>query len=553
MVADAADVLATYADPALCVAEMLCDRHPADAVAFTFVTPDATSGDIESADVTFGELGEASRRFAAALADLGVLPGDRVAVLMGRSADLVAVLLGIWRRGAVHVPLFTAFSRPQVELRLRAARAKVVVVDADQYPKVAGTPVAGGPGVTRVVVAGEPPGESTPPPAGPLRLSEVLAAADPASPGARAVAVGPDGPLLLVFTSGTTGAPKGVAVPARGLAHKELYMTYGLDLRADDVYWNAADPGWAYGLFYAVIGSMLLGRRGVLLRAGFSAPLTATVLQRLGVTNYAAAPTVYRALRAMRDELPPVKLRCASSAGEPLTPEVAAWAEKALGARIRDHYGQTELGMTIVEGWHPTQTLPGGLQGGGLPMPGFTLRVLALDSDEEAPPGTLGRVALDIPASPCMTFTGYWEDAERSAERFRADGRWYFTGDAGTAYPDGSIAVSARDDDVIVMAGYRIGPLEIENVLATHEAVAESAVIGAPDEIRGEVVEAYVVLRPGHEPSDALAAELRALVQADYAAHAFPRKVHFVDALPKTPSGKIQRVVLRERRSASAS
>jgi acetyl-CoA synthetase len=328
----------------------------------------------------------------------------------------------------------------------------------------------------------------------------------------------------------------------------ELYMTYGLDVRPEDVYWNAADPGWAYGLFYAVIGSMLIGRRGILLRAGFSAALTARVLTELGVTNYAAAPTVYRALRAMREQLPAVSLRCLSSAGEPLTPEVAAWAEKALGGRIRDHYGQTELGMTIVEGWHPAQSRPERLAGAGLPMPGFTLRVLALDADVEAPAGTLGRVAVDIAASPCMTFSGYWEDPGRSSERFSADGCWYFTGDAGTAYADGSLAVSARDDDVIVMAGYRIGPLEVENVIATHDAVAECAVIGAPDEIRGEVVEAFVVLRPGAEAGPALEAELQQLVKTGYASHAYPRRVHVVDALPKTPSGKIQRTLLRARR-----
>lgn len=535
-----ADVLAAYADPALCAADLLCDRHPPDAVAFTVVGPGPAGDRLSPVDVTFGELRAGSARFAAVLADLGVAPGDRVAVLMGKSVDLVTVLLGIWRRGAVHVPLFTAFSAPQVQLRLVAARAKLVVVDDDQYAKVAGAPAG-----TRVVVAGPQPAP------GVETLAGVLAAADPDDAGARAVAVGPDAPLLLVFTSGTTGAPKGVAMPLRGLAHMELYMSYGLDVRADDVYWNAADPGWAYGLYYAVIGPLLTGRRAILLRAGFTAPLTARVLTEFGVTNYAAAPTVYRALRAMRDELPPISLRCASSAGEPLTPEVARWAEEALGARIRDHYGQTELGMTVVEGWRPEQTLPGGLTGSGLPMPGFALRVLALDADVEAPTGVLGRVVVDVPASPCMTFSGYWEDPARSGDRFSADGRWYYTGDAGTAYADGSLAVSARDDDVIVMAGYRIGPLEIENVLATHEAVAESAVIGAPDEIRGEVIEAFVVPRPGYAAGAALVAELQALVKKEYAAHAFPRRIHFVDALPKTPSGKVRRTVLRERRRAA--
>jgi acetyl-CoA synthetase len=536
-----ADPPAGYDDPGLCAATLLCDRHPPDRVAFTFVEPD-----LSSTDVTFGELREASARCAAALAGLGVGPGDRVGVLMGKSADLVTTLLGIWRRGAVHVPLFTAFSRPAVSLRLDAARAKVVVVDADQYAKVSPDDASVVGGGALVVVAGAAP-------AGVPALADLLAAADPASPDARAVAVGPEGVFLLVFTSGTTGTPKGVTVALKALAGNEVYMTYGLDVRPDDVYWNAADPGWAYGLFYAVVGSMLLGVRGIVLRAGFSAALTGRVLAEFGVTNLAAGPTAYRALRAERESLPPgIALRCASAAGEPLTAEVAAWSEKALGARIRDHYGQTELGMTIVEGWHPDFARPEGIQGAGLPMPGWTLRVLALDSETEAPTGTLGRVAVDIPASECMYFDGYWEDPGRSEERFSADGRWYFTGDAGTAYPDGSLTVSARDDDVITMAGYRIGPIEIENVLALHESVAESAVIGAPDELRGEVLEAFVVLRAGFAGGDELTAELQRLVKTQYAAHAYPRAVHYVESLPKTPSGKVRRTVLRAERAAAS-
>jgi acetyl-CoA synthetase len=183
----------------------------------------------------------------------------------------------------------------------------------------------------------------------------------------------------------------------------------------------------------------------------------------------------------------------------------------------------------------------------GLPLPGWSAAVLHEDRDEVAPPGTPGRVAIDVTASPLLWFEGYVGAPNKTAERFTADGRWYVTGDAGSVDEDGHFYFSARDDDVIIMAGYRIGPFDVESVLVMHERVAEAAVVGMPDPLRGESLEAFVVLRGGGRGDDALVRELQQLVKDKFAAHAYPRRVHFVDELPKTPSGKVQRFLLRQR------
>jgi acetyl-CoA synthetase len=292
-----------------------------------------------------------------------------------------------------------------------------------------------------------------------------------------------------------------------------------------------------------------MGRSTILLRAGFDAELTWRLLSQLRVTNFAAAPTVYRALRNTPGPVPAdLSLRCLSSAGEPLNPDVVSWAQETFGVPVHDHYGQTEVAMVIVNGWHPAIRRPLKPGSMGHPLPGWTVEVLRDTADEVAPAGTLGRVAIDLHNSPAMTFTGYHEAPEKTAERISADGRWYYTGDAGSRDEDGYLFFSARDDDVIIMAGYRIGPFDIESVLVEHPDVAEAAVVGVPDELRGEVIEAFVVPRAGAGSSDDLATELQQHVKTRYAAHAYPRVVHFVEELPKTPSGKIKRFELRNRR-----
>jgi acetyl-CoA synthetase len=489
----------------------------------------------------YGHLRRESSRFAAALAELDVGPGDWVAVLMGKSTELVVVLLGIWRRGAVHVPLFTAFATPAIALRLTASQAKVVVTDADQKGKLQPGPDLPADASWRVVVVGGAPE------GGELSFAQLLADQGPDESAVPSVAAGGEGALVLLFTSGTTGTPKGVLVPVKALASFQAYLELGLDVAPDDVYWNAADPGWAYGLYYAILAPMAAGVRSLLLHAGFSAPLTWQVIEHFGVTNVAAAPTVYRTLRADPAPIPRgLKLRRASSAGEPLTPEVIGWAEGQLGVPVRDHYGQTEHGMVIVNGWADAVREPVRPGSMGRPLPGWSAAVLDEGSSERLPPGEVGRVAIDVARSPLMWFSGY----AGAPGRFTDDGAWYLTGDAGSVDEDGHFYFSSRDDDVIIMAGYRIGPFDVESVLISHPRVMEAVVIGVPDALRGEVLEAFIVLRTGDTGDGVLATERQQLVKQKFAAHAYPRTVHFVEELPKTPSGKIQRFVLRQQRRA---
>lgn len=526
-------LVALYSAPDTSVAQVICDAHPPRAVACTVVEPD-----LSFTELTYGELRTLSETFAQALAEEGVGPGDRVATLLGKSVDYLVTLLGIWRLGAVHVPLFTAFAPPAIAARLRGSGAKAVVCDAAQRPKLAAAELAGGP--WQVIVSR--PNQRHP---GDLEFAELMAQSRPGRP---AAALGGEAPIIHIYTSGTTGSPKAVVVPTRALAGFRAYGEFALNLRPDELYWCVADPGWAYGLYFGVLSSLAMGVPSLLVAAQFSPALTWRVLERFPVANITAAPTVYRALRASGGPVPAgLKLRRASSAGEPLTPEVNEWAVKALGVPVHDHYGQTEAGMLVNNHHHPELT--GELRVGsmGRPMPGWRVVVLREDADEVAPPGTTGRIAVDA-ASPLAWFSGYLDDPARSREKFTADGRWYLTGDVGRIDDDGYVYFSARDDDVIIMAGYRIGPFEIESVLATHPAVTECAVIAVPDEIRGEVLEAFVVPRdPAAVPPD-LARQLVDLVRMGYAAHAYPRAVHVVSELPKTPSGKIQRFVLRARR-----
>jgi acetyl-CoA synthetase len=527
-----AELLAAYGDQQASAAHLLCDRHDQGAVAYSIVRTDLTS-----TDLTYGDLRRESERLAAALHSLGVRPGTRVATLMGKGQRYLVSVLAIWRLGAVHVPLFTAFASSAIAFRLGASRCKWVICDGAQRPKLATEGMLPDP-PWQVITTGDSDASS-------IGYEELVARNLPLTAPAR---LGGDWPIVEIYTSGTTGTPKGVIVPLRALASFHAYARYGLDLRADDVYWNAADPGWAYGLYYAVLAALATGARGVIYEGGFAVESTFEILRRFGVTNFAGAPTVFRALRASGiAPAPGLRLRCLSSAGEPLTPEVNEWAASALGLAVHDHYGQTESGMLINNHHHPQQRRPLKRGSMGHSMPGWKAAILRSDSDELARPGEVGRVAIDLHASPLAWFAGYVRDPDRSAERFSGDRRWYYTGDAGRMDEEGYIYFSARDDDVIIMAGYRIGPVEVESVLVAHPAVSECAVVAAPDEVRGEVLEAFVVLRNGCAASDELTAQLQGWVKRGYAAHAYPRRVHYVEHLPRTPSGKVQRYVLRRQ------
>jgi acetyl-CoA synthetase len=486
----------------LTVASVLCDDHPAEDIAFV-----AVDRDLETEHLTYGALADRSKRLARALRERGITRGSRVGVLMGKTSQLPVVLLAIWRLGAVHVPLFTAFAGPAIRQRLEGANATLVVADADQHHKLEGIAI---PVLTTGADVDELVGTHAP-----IESSE---------------AIGPDGLFIQLYTSGTTGTPKGVGVPAFAIASFISYMTYGLGLSRDDVFWNVADPGWAYGLYYAIVGPLATGTANILLASGFSAELTIRVIEELRVTNLAASPTVYRALKKDGPRLR-TSLRAASSAGEPLTPDVVAWAPAALGTSVRDHWGQTEQGMGIVNAWDERlrrEVRPGSM---GQALPGFVA-------------GTLGSsIVLSVAESPLMWFTGYVGAPRETSERFTVGRDWYLTGDVGRAEA-GNFYFASRDDDVILAAGYRIAPFDIESVLASDPDVAEAAVVGRPDEVRGEVVEAFVILNSGAGVGD-LEKRLQARVRNEYGAHAYPRRVHVVTSLPKTPSGKVQRFVLR--------
>lgn len=536
------ELLAQYSAPAACAAEILCDRHDPDQVAFTLV-----DADLSGTDLRYGELRAESTAVAAGLAGLGVGPGDRVATLLGKGREYLVTVLAIWRLGAVHVPLFTAFAPAAIAERLEISRAKVVVCDPLQRPKL--DPADGATRRDWRVVLVREPGQDG---GAPTDVDFAALAATPVTTDPTA-AMGGDAPMVLIYTSGTTGRPKGVVLPLRALATWQVYLEYGLYVTPDDVYWCVADPGWTYGLYSAVLAPMAAGRRSLFVRSQFHPATAWQVLGAWQVTNVTAAPTVYRAMRAAAGPSPgDLAVRRAASAGEPLTAEVNQWAPAALGAPVHDHYGQTEAGMLICNHHHPGLGRPLRAGSMGHSAPGWSGVVLHQERDEPVPPGTPGRIAFDLAASPMAWFDGYLDEPEKSAEKFTADRRWYLTGDTGSCDEDGYLWFKGRDDDVILMAGYRIGPFDVESVLLAHPAVAECAVIAVPDEIRGEVIEAFVVVRgsapTGPDDQARLADELRQWVRSRYAAHAYPRTVHFIPELPKTHSGKVQRHLLRRQR-----
>ena len=400
------------------VAGLLCDRHPPDDVALHH--SDASGRRVT---LTFADLYDLSARSAGALADMGVSAGDRVATLLPKSPELMAATVGLWRLGAAHVPLFTAFGPEAVRYRVVDSGARVVVTDSVQRDKLGG--LAGDVDVRIVTV--EEAGETVPD--GDVGFGAALEKAH-ALP-SPAVCSGDD-LLILLYTSGTTGHPKGVEVPVKALAEFEQYLRLGLDVREDDVHWNIADPGWAYGLYFGLVGTLLLGKAVIFHDAPFDPAAVYGILERHRVTNLAAAPTVYRALRAAGappDATERLALRAASSAGEPLNPDVVTWAEAHLGVPVHDHYGQTELGMAVVNHHHPALRRPIKPGSMGHATPGYRAVVVG-DSGEELGPGEEGQLAIDTAASPLYWFRGYYRDPERTAERLAGGGRYYPTGDA---------------------------------------------------------------------------------------------------------------------------
>lgn len=479
-------------------------------------------------DLSYAGLRRDSARFAAWLAAEGIGRGDVVAGLLPRTPELLVAVLGAWRLGAVWQPLFTAFGPQGIELRIAEAGgsgAKLIVTDRANAPKLEG--LAARP---RVIVADRAE-------TGPEGFAARLAAFPE---GVAPVILTGEDPFILLYTSGTTGAPKGVLYPLRGLLAIGAYMRDGIGFRADEPYWNVADAGWAYGMLYAVTGPLLLGGTTTLSDGPFEAEAAVSLLREFGIRNLAAAPTVYKLLKAAGPEaVAPIRgqIRVASSAGEPLNPEIVRWAARELGCPLRDHYGQSETMMLANNHHGLAHEAKAGAA--GLAMPGFHLEILGEDLKPK-PRGEPGILAVDLARSPLNPFAGYFRAPTPSIRE-----GWYLTGDSMLQDEDGHFVFVGRSDDIITSSGYRIGPFEVESTLMEHEAVAEVAVIGKPDPERTEIVKAFVVLRAGFAPSEELTKALQAHVRKRMAAHAFPREIAYLDALPKTPSGKVQRFVLR--------
>ncbi len=531
------ELIAKYSTPSNSVQYLLCDQYPENKLAYKIINEN-----MKEYDLSYGELKTKSVLLANGLKKRGIKKGDRIATLMGKSKEYIITLLAIWRTGAVHVPLFTAFSTPAISLRVNGSNSKLVFCDQKQQSKLKPSDDFAPNGELEVITTAS--FDQTPNWAD--RWEDLLATDTPFE---QKESLDPDAPIIHIFTSGTTGAPKGVSLPVKALACIEAYAEFAYDLRQTDIFWNAADPGWAYGLYCGILVTLTTGTPAILFEGGFSARTTVDILEKQKITNFAAAPTVYRSLRADGIAISNKhKLRCLSSAGEPLTPEINEWAKSFFGLSVHDHYGQTETSMVINNHHHPelkTKLRNGSM---GKVMPGWAATVLKNNEDLPESPGIPGRVAFIVDESPFAWFKGYVGNPKKSAEKFSKDGKYYFTGDTGYVDRDNYFYFSTRDDDVIIMAGYRIGPFEVESALSTHNAVAECAVIATPDKVRGEVIEAFVVLMPGMKESIKLTEDLQQWVKTNFAAHAYPRHITYVEELPKTPSGKIQRFVLREQR-----
>ena len=480
----------------------------------------------ERAEWTFAALKDAASRFANLLQARGVGPGDCVSGMLPRTPELLITILGTWRAGAVYQPLFTAFGPKAIEHRVRSAGSKLVVTDLSNRAKF--DEVADAPPVLTVGDDFQAELERQP-----EHFEAVMRKASD--------------PFLLMFTSGTTGLAKPLAVPLKAIVAFVSYMREAVDLRAEDRFWNLADPGWAYGLYYAVTGPLAMGHATLFYEGGFSVESTCRIIRDYGISNLAGSPTAYRLLLAGKGEVEAAikgQLRAVSSAGEPLTPEVIRWFAEGLGCVIHDHYGQTELGMVLCN--HHALQHPVRLGAAGFAMPGH--RVVVLDEQQrELAVGQPGILALDMPRSPLFWFPGY-----QGLETRAFVGDYYLSGDTVELNADGSISFVGRADDVITTSGYRVGPFDVESALIEHPAVIEAAVVGKPDPERTELVKAFVVLHAGHAADAALAEGLQQYVRQRLSAHAYPREIEFVAELPKTPSGKIQRFLLRNQEIAKA-
>ena len=496
------------------------------------------SADGQPRRFTFAELGERSRRFANVLAGLGVAPGERVFIMLPRVWQFWELVLGCIRARAVSMPGTTLMTPKDIQYRLSVSDATVVITDEENAPKVDHV-LAECPSVKRRIVVGRAGG-------GWLEYEALMGRASTELANPRNA--GSD-PMMIYFTSGTTGYPKMVLHTHASYPIGHIVTgTFWLDNTPSDLHWTISDTGWAQVAWTHFFAPWNMGAAIFVWDARgkrFEPAQTLETLERFPITTFFAPPTAYRMF--VQEPLAKYRfptLRHCMGAGEAVNAEVIdAWRE-GTGHHIYEAYGQTETVM-LAGTYTCTPWRPGSM---GLTAPGHTLGIVD-DEGHELPRGTEGEIAVRVkPHRPVGMFQEYWRNPEATARSHRGD--WYLTGDRASMDEDGYIWFVGRADDVIGSASYRIGPFEVESALVEHAAVAEAAVIGKPDALRGEIVKAFVVLAPGHTASDALATELQEHVKTVTAPYKYPREIEFVTDLPKTISGKIRRTELRERERA---
>jgi acetyl-CoA synthetase len=534
--------LARLPGGALNIAHEAVFRHAegaaADRVAIRFLAQGAAPR-----PCTYRELAADARRVANVLTDLGVQRGERVATLLGRIPPLYATVLGTLAAGAVYCPMFAAFGPEPVKARLSLGSVRVLVTTDLLYRRKVAPIRAELPELKHVLVVRTPGAGELP--EGTLDFAELLGAA---APEFETVRTDPEDYALLHFTSGTTGLPKGVLHAHAAVTVHLATARWVLDLQDGDVYWCTADPGWVTGISYGVIAPLACGVTMLVDREEFDAVRWYGILADEGVTVWYTAPTAIRMLMkagvglARAHAYP--KLRHLASVGEPLNPEAVVWGVEAFGRPFHDNWWQTETGAIMIANYPSLEVRPGSM---GRPVPGIEAGIVhpredgGVDVLEGA--DEVGELALR-PGWPSM-FRGYLNDEARTAKCFR-DG-WYLSGDLAKRDADGYYWFVGRSDDVIKAAGHLISPFEVESALMTHPAVSQVGVIGVPDPIAGAVVKAFVELKAGHAPDEALRRELMAHARRLLGVAVAPREIAFAEQLPRTRSGKIMRRLLRAR------
>jgi acetyl-CoA synthetase len=492
------------------IAADVCDKHPRDKLAMVHERFDG-----QKRELNWGELQDLANQAANLLAAQGVTRGDRVAVVLPPTAETAAIFFGTWKLGAILLSMSVLYGDDGIRHRLNDSQPAVLVTDKVNASRFVEQPVPV------------------------VELSGSLLAEYPTE--FETADTSADDPAQLYYTSGTTGLAKGIVHAHRYiLAHEEF--TYCHEVEDGERFHGMGEWAWAAGIA-PLLGPWRLGAVQCVYQreGGFDPNKQLDFLSRNDVTNVFTTPTAMRSMMAIGDAATryPNKFRRVCSAGEPLNPEAIRWFREQYEVTVLDYYGLTES-YPLVANYPWMEVREGSM---GRPMPGWDVHIL--DEDEnEVPPGERGEICLRARSNPHYPL-GYWNNDEAALETFGGD--WFHTKDAATMDDDGYIWYAGRADDVIIAAGYRIGPFEVESACIEHPAVREAAAVASPDERRGNVVKAFIVLAEGHEPSDELASEISLFVRDRLSQYAYPRRIEFVDDLPKTLTGKIRRIELREK------